>query len=151
MITTVENTAAEYLARIQAADAKAAALRTEFEQIVADLPVYQGMNAAATEAAKIREEARAFFAQDNSAVVATHNGKIGMQQRRSITYTPASVRALAPEIAHLVIEEAVNGTNLKKFVAPLIKAGKAPADLMEMLESQAEVKTTYAFICQPSA
>lgn len=147
---TDDEAAAYYLQAIRDADARAACIRREFDRLASALPLFHETKAAEAQATKLREEAREFFAAQNRAVVTSFYGKVGMQARRSVTHSPAAVRELAPEIAHLVIDETVNGTNLKKFVGTLVKSGKAAANLLDLLEARAEVKTTYAFICQPA-
>lgn len=145
---TTEQAAQAFMGAIAEADALYARLRADFEKMASELTVYQEMNEAASKAATLRASAREFFESQPAGVVTTGNGKLGMQERRTLTFTPASVRQLAPEIAGLVIAESVDGPALKKIVPTLIKSGKARADLLTLLEERAEVKTTYAFVCQ---
>lgn len=102
------------------------------------------------QAAGIQDELRRFL-DGTGEVLDTPAGKAGWQIRRSITYTPAGVRALAPDLAPLVISETVDAAGLKTMAKAAIKAGKAPGDLLEQLEAAAEVKETRAWICQPRA
>jgi hypothetical protein len=149
-ITTLapDQAAAWFLGAILGSEQLAAETRARFEAEVKDLESYQAMNEAAESLARIKTDARAYFESQEPGVITTDWGKIGIQVRRTLTHSPAAVRELASSIADLAISETVNATDLKRFVGPLIKSGKAPADLMAQLEARATVKESKAFICE---
>lgn len=104
----------------------------------------------AQEAASLTREALRAALESTEGVQDTPHGKVGYQLRRSLTYSPALVRELCPDLAPLVIAEVVDGKALLSLAKTAAKSGKVSETLAADLEARAEVKTTKAWICQPA-
>lgn len=86
--------------------------------------------------------------KDTVGVRDTDHGKVGYQERRTVTHKAEVVRELAPDLASLVITETVDKKALETMAKAAVKAGKAPETLLADLEARADVKVSNAWICQ---
>lgn len=108
----------------------------------------QAYSALHEEESKLVESLKATL-KATPGVIKTPLGSVGFQPRRELTYTAASVRAIVPALADLLVSESVDKSALPSIVKAAIKAGKVPEGALDQLQAAAEVKTTYAWTFKP--
>jgi hypothetical protein len=151
MTTTIEtNFAAMTVAELMEAMAHEQAFRAEQQARIANLTETQAIAGSMTRTNEIQKALQAAL-KDAPGVLDTDHGKVGYQERRTVTHQAAAVRELAPDLAALVITETVDKKALETMAKAAIKAGKAPETLLADLEARADVKVSNAWICQISA
>jgi hypothetical protein len=164
MTVNVEMTMAAAASTFMAAHRAARATADQAHSIVEALPEYFALQAAQA-ALQATPEHKAAMAAEAAAAAAreaiktglagtkgvqeTAFGKVGYQPALTYTYRAASVKAIAPDLAALVVTETVDGKTLEKFVATAIKTEKLPADALEQLRAAASVKEVLSWIFKP--
>lgn len=123
------------------------AFRAEQQARIANLTETIAIAESMTRTNEIQKALQASL-KDTVGVRDTDYGKVGFQERRTVTYLPGAVRELAPDLAALVITETVDKKALETMAKAAVKAGKAPEDLLAQLEARADVKVSNAWICQ---
>lgn len=121
--------------------------RAEQQARIANLTEIIAIAASMTRTGEIQKALQASL-KDTIGVRDTDYGKVGYQERRTVTHKAEAVRELAPDLAALVITETVDKKALETMAKAAIKAGKAPGDLLDQLEARADVKVSNAWICQ---
>lgn len=149
----------ELMAELAAARARAEAERNHAQSTLAYLDLLeaeeryhatpQHQAAKEADAAVLQLEAMLReMCEGTTATVQTPWGEVGYRARRSVTHSPAAVRALAPELAPTVITETVD----KKLLEAAARRGEISRETLKALEARAEVRIgALQWVCAPVA